>query len=83
VQFDLVSWLIGIPSGIGVNWLSQWLFHKLSKKLKPKGDYFTATYSEGYIDFEGHVNAHISAEEVMQKFLEPTENEPNSRNQST
>ena len=71
MQFDLVSWLIGIPTGIGVNWLSPWLYHKFLRKKRPKGDYFTATYSKGSMDFEGSVKTHISIEKIMQKFLEP------------
>ena len=75
MQFDLVSWLIGIPTGLGINWLSQWLYHIVSKKRRTKGDYFTATYSKDTIDFEGRVKTSISTEEVMRKFLEPTKNE--------
>ena len=75
MQFDLVSWLIGIPTGIGVNWLSQWLYHKFSRKKRSEGDYFTATYSKGGLDFEGSVKTHISAEEIMKKFLESSKNE--------
>jgi len=78
VQFDLASWLIGIPTGIGVNWLSSWLYHKFLIKKRSKGDYFTATYSKGGIDFEGSVKTHISAEEIIQKFLESTKNEQKS-----
>jgi len=52
---DLVSWGIGIPTGVGVSLLSQWLYHRWVRKRQAKGDYFTVTYSGGYIDFEGRV----------------------------
>jgi hypothetical protein len=82
VQFDLVSWLIGIPTKIGINWLSQWLSHKFSRKKQPEGDYFTATYSKGRMYFEGSfkVKTQISVEEIMQKFFESTKKEQKSRN---
>lgn len=76
VQFDLLSWVIGIPTGIGVNWLSQWLYHKLRKR-QARGNYFTATYSSGSIDFEGRVKTHISAEDILDKLLESVTNKPN------
>lgn len=82
MQFDLVSWLIGIPTGIGVNWLSQWLYHKFSRKKRAEGDYFIATHSKGSIDFEGRVKTNISVEETMQKFLEPTKNKEDTENPS-
>lgn len=83
MQFDIISWLIGIPTGIGVNWFSQWLYRKLSKKFKSKGEYFTATYYEDSIDFEGHVNARISAEEIISKFLHLSIKDEITDNQST
>ena len=82
MQFDFISWLIGVPTGIGINWLSQWLFRKKSKKFKPKGNYFTATYFKDNIDFEGHVQASISAEEVINKFLEVSQNKSRDENTS-
>ena len=76
MQFDLISWLIGVPTGIGINWLSQWLYHKFFKKKPLGGDYFTATYSQGGIDFGGRIETHISAEEIVQRVLESIKKEP-------
>jgi hypothetical protein len=70
VQFDLVSWLIGIPTGVGVNWLSIWLYQRYQRKKQDKGDYFTTTYSNDGIDFEGHVKSHISTEEIIKSLRE-------------
>jgi hypothetical protein len=78
VQFDLVSWFVGIPTGIGINWLSQWLYHKFSRKKRTEGEYFTATHSKGNIDFEGSVKANISVEKTIQKFLGSTKKEQKS-----
>jgi len=81
VQFDLVSWLIGITTKIGINWLSQWLHHKFPGKKRTEDDYFTITYSKGKMDFEGSVKfegsfkTQISVEEIIQKFLESTKKE--------
>ena len=82
MQFDLVSWLIGVPTGIGINWLSQWLYHKFLRKKRRAGDYFTATYSKDVIDFEGSVKTRVPVEKVMQKLLEPTKNEEDTENPS-
>ena len=50
---DLVSWGIGIPTGVGVSLLSQWLYHRWVRKRQAKGAYLTVSYSSGGIDFEG------------------------------
>ncbi len=50
---DLVSWGIGIPTGIGVSLLSQWLYHRWVRKRQAKGAYLTVSHSSGGIDFEG------------------------------
>ncbi len=69
MQFDLLSWGIGIPTGISVNWLSMWLYNRFWRKRRTRGDYFTATYSGGDIDFEGRVKTRISVEEIFQNLL--------------
>ena len=82
VQFDLLSWGIGIPTGIGVNWLSMWLYNRLWRKRRARGDYFTATYSSGGIDFEGRVKTHISTEDILQNLLESVKTQPKSGDES-
>ena len=52
---DPLSLGIGFASGWFVNWsYDRWRDWRLRKR-QAKGDYFTATYSGGYIDFEGHL----------------------------
>jgi hypothetical protein len=83
VQFDLLSWGIGIPTGVGVNWLSIWLYQRCQKRKRAKGDYFTTNYSDGTFDFEGRVKTHISAEEVLENLLESLKREPEAEDQPT
>ncbi len=83
MQFDLLSWGIGIPTGIGVNWLSIWLYQRYHRKRQTKGDYFTASYSNGGIDFEGRIKSHISTEEIVKSLLESLKRKPEAEDQST
>ncbi|MGD9115603.1 MAG: hypothetical protein PVJ61_00255 [Dehalococcoidia bacterium] len=83
MQFDLLSWGIGIPTGIGVNWLSIWLYQRYQRKKQAKGEYFTASYSNGGIDFEGRVQSRISAEEIMKGVLESLKHKPMTEGQPT
>jgi len=46
-----LGWLGGIPSGI----LANFLFHKLLRWKKRKGEYLTTTVSTDGIEFEGRV----------------------------
>jgi len=71
MRFDFWSWLVGIPTGIGVNWISQWLWRKLSKRRQSKGDYFTATYSTESIEFEGRIHSNISSEQILKNLVKP------------
>ncbi len=75
----LLGWVGGIPSGL----IANWLFHKFLRKRQARGDYFTTTYSSGSIDFEGHVKAHISADEILENLLESVKHEPKQRDKST
>lgn len=69
VQFDLLSWGVGVPTGVGVNWLSIWLYN-LWRKRRRAGDYFTATWSKERVDFEGNVRSEVAVEEIVHKLFE-------------
>jgi len=83
MEFEFQSWGIGIATGWFVNWsYDRWRNWRLRKR-QAKGDYFTVTYSEGYIDFESRVRTRISTEEILKKLLEAFRSEPKRGDKST
>jgi len=56
MEFDLLSWGIGIPTGVGVNWLSYWLYRRFLRRRQARDAYVTVAHASGGVDFEGHVD---------------------------
>jgi len=63
-----IGWLGGVASG----WFGNLLFHKYLdwRKRKSKGDYFTSTWVEGKVRFEGQTSADtVDMGEIARKVL--------------
>jgi hypothetical protein len=59
----IIAWLIGIPTGLLVNFLSE----NMKKRKEQEGDYFSASISGDYIQFEGRIpNDTLSIASVQQ-----------------
>jgi GTP cyclohydrolase III len=57
MEFDLLSWGIGIPTGIGVNWLSYWLYRRFQRRRQAREAYLTVVSSSNGIDIDAHADA--------------------------
>ena len=56
---DWLSLFIGWLGGIASGWVGNLLYHKYQdwRKRKSKADYFTSTWSENTVKFEGQVSS--------------------------
>lgn len=61
----LIGWVIGIPSGVFVNWL----YDRLKMRSKSKGEYFTYNISNNYIIFEGRASTTASIQDIVQQTI--------------
>ena len=69
---DWLSLLIGWLGGIASGWVGNLLYHKYGnwRKKKSKADYFTSTWVEGKVRFEGQVSAGtVDMGEIARKIL--------------
>lgn len=62
-----VAWPIGFGIGLAANWA----FYRLRKKFRRGKPYFTSTYSEGVLSFEGQYSATVSTEEFVEHVTRP------------
>jgi len=69
---DWLSLFIGWLGGIASGWVGNLLYHKYGnwRKKKSKADYFTSTWVEGKVRFEGQTSADtVDMGEIARKVL--------------
>ena len=65
--------------GFAIGWVVNWSYDRwhswLLRRKRGEGDYFTATYSSGYVEFEGRAKTRVSTQEIL-KSIEQWKSEP-------
>ena len=77
---DLVSWGIGIATGVVGPLLTYWLNNRRLRRKRAAGYHSTATYSGGNVEIEFNLGKDIHQYKIIVNVGEPTKNESKSEN---